>query len=81
MWVAACKAGCHYAEQRLVVELDGRAFHQRRRQMAVDRLRDELYQLTGHRIQRLLWDDLHPDAEPHTAARLRQMLAGVCSSA
>lgn len=77
VWVAGLKADCVYVEQRLVVELDGRAFHQRRSQMAADRLRDERYQLSGHRVQRFLWDDFHPDAEAATAQRLTEMLAGV----
>ena len=73
-WVAGFKADCLYSAARLVVELDGRAHHQRRRAMAADRLRDEGYQLAGHRIQRFLWDDFHPAREPHTATRLRAML-------
>jgi very-short-patch-repair endonuclease len=75
--VAGLKADCHYREPRVVVELDGRAFHQRRRQMAADRLRDERYQLSGHRVQRLLWDDFHPVVEAATSERVAQMLAGV----
>ena len=75
--VAGLKADCVYVEPRLVVELDGRAFHQRRRQMAADRQRDERYQLSGHRIQRFLWDDFHPDVEEATAQRLTAMLGGV----
>jgi len=53
--VAGFKADCLYRDERLVVELDGRAYYQRRRQMAADRLRDEGYQLAGYRIQRFLW--------------------------
>ena len=75
--VAGLKADCHYAAPRLVVELDGRSYHQRRGQMAADRLRDERYQLSGNRVMRLLWDDLHPDAEAETAQRLMKMLIGV----
>lgn len=75
--VAGLKADCLYAAQRLVVELDGRSYHQRRGQMAADRLRDERYQLSGRRVMRLLWDDLHPEAERATAERLRRMLGGV----
>ncbi len=72
--VAGFKAGCCYAAERLVVELDGRAYHQRRRQMEADRLRDEGYQLAGHRIQRFLWDDFHAAQEARTAERLVKML-------
>jgi very-short-patch-repair endonuclease len=73
--VAGHTADCHYLAQRLVVELDGRAFHQRRAQMRADRHRDTDYQLHGHRILRLLWDDLHPDEAARTADRVRRMLA------
>lgn len=76
--VAGFKADCLYVRPQLVVELDGRSFRQRRGQMAADRLRDEGYQLSGHRIQRFLWDDLHPDAAAVTAERLRRMLS-VCA--
>ena len=80
--VSSFKADCLYRDERLVVELDGRAYHQRRSQMAADRLRDESYQLAGHRIQRFLWDDFHVDQQRPTAARLLAMLGrwrAVCS--
>lgn len=72
--VAGHKADCHYIDERLVVELDGRAFHRRRAQMRADRQRDADYQLAGQRILRLVWDDLHPDEDLATAARLREFL-------
>lgn len=72
--VAGFKADCLYADERLVVELDGRAYHQRRRQMEADRLRDEGYQLAGYRIQRFLWDDFHDARHALTSERLRKML-------
>jgi hypothetical protein len=74
VWVAGHKADCVYSARRLVVELDGRAHHARRGQMRADRARDTDYQLAGHRIMRLVWDDLHPDAAANTADRLRRML-------
>ncbi len=43
--------------------------------MPEDRLRDERCHLAGHRILRLLWDDLHPDEAELTVRRLRRMLA------
>ncbi len=73
--LAGHKADCVFSERRVVVELDGRAFHRRRAQMRADRARDTDYQLAGFRIMRLVWDDLHPDEGPRTARRLRQMLA------
>lgn len=63
-----------HADERLVVELDGRAYHERRAQIDADHRRDEAYQLAGHRILRLLWDDFHPGNDHATAARVRRML-------
>jgi hypothetical protein len=73
--VAGHKADCVHRTPRLVIELDGRAFHRRRAQMRADRHRDTDYQLAGYRILRLVWDDLHPDEAGRTAARVRAMLA------
>lgn len=73
-WVAGQKADCVYHERRLVVELDGRAHHQRRGQMRADRHRDIAYQAAGYRIMRLVWDDLHPTEAPATVTRLRKLL-------
>jgi very-short-patch-repair endonuclease len=73
--VAGHTADCVYrTEPRLVVELDGRAFHERRAQMRADRHRDADYQLAGFRILRLVWDDLHPDEAARTARRVARML-------
>lgn len=74
-WVAGHKADCVYEEQKLVIELDGRAYHQRRGQMRADRQRDTDYQLAGYRILRLVWDDLHPDQAAETIERIVAMLA------
>ncbi len=46
-----------------------------RLQMEADRLRDEGYQLAGHRILRFLWDDFDEARQLHTAQRLRKMLS------
>lgn len=67
-------ADCVYERERLVIELDGKAFHRRRDQMRKDRRRDIDYQVAGHRIARLVWDDLHPDAAAETAEMLRRLL-------
>lgn len=72
---AGHKADCVYEEQKLVIELDGRAYHRRRNQMRKDRQRDSDYQLAGYRILRLVWDDLHPDEAHATATKIRKMLA------
>lgn len=73
--IAGHTADCVYGAERLVVELDGRAYHRRRAQMRADRRRDTDYQLAGHLILRLVWDDLHPDEAEATARRIRKMLA------
>ncbi len=73
--IAGHRADCVYRERRLVVELDGRAFHRRRSQMRADRRRDGDYQLAGFRILRLVWDDLHPAEAQATAQRIRLLLA------
>lgn len=73
--VGGHKADAVYVEARLVVELDGRRYHERRAQMRSDRRRDADYQLAGYRILRLVWDDLHPDEAAATAARLGRFLA------
>lgn len=44
-WIAGHKADCHYVDERLVIELDGRAHHKRRAQMRADRQRDTDYQV------------------------------------
>ncbi|UTI65949.1 endonuclease domain-containing protein [Paraconexibacter antarcticus] len=74
--VAGHRADCIYRPERLVIELDGRAYHERRAQMRADRHRDGDYQLAGYRIFRLVWDDLHADEAGHTAQRIRRLLAG-----
>lgn len=74
-WIGGHKADCVYRAARLVVELDGRAFHERRAQMRADRRRDSDYQLAGFHILRLVWDDLNRAEAVTTAARVRRMLA------
>lgn len=55
--VADHKADCVYERECLVVELDGRAHHQRRAQIKQDHRRDADYQLAGYRILRLTWEE------------------------
>ncbi len=75
-WVAGHKADCVYRTAWLVVELDGRAFHERRRAFRVDRMRDTDYQLAHFRILRLTWWDLEPEWASRTAEVLRAFLTG-----
>ncbi len=74
-WVAGHKADCVYRTAWLVVELDGRAHHERRAQFTADRQRDTDYQLAHFRIVRLTWWDLEPEWAQRTAATLRAFLA------
>lgn len=65
---------CSYPAVHLAIELDGRAYHERRAQMEADRLRDADYQLAGFRILRLTWWDLEPEWAPRTTTTLRAFL-------
>lgn len=56
-----------FEAERLVVELDGRAYHERRAQMAADRRRDADLQIAGLRVLRLVWDQLGPGDDVVTA--------------
>jgi len=73
-WVAGHKADCVYRAERLVIELDGRAYHERRSQMHADRRRDADYQIAHFRILRLTWWDLEPDLAARTAATIHAFL-------
>ena len=73
-WVAGHKADCVYRTAWLVVELDGRAHHERRSQFTADRRRDTDYQLAHFRILRLTWWDLEPEWAQRTATTLRAFL-------
>lgn len=58
----------------LCVELDGRAFHARRREMRADRHRDADLQALGFRVLRLVWEDLYDDQAVATIARLLRLM-------
>jgi very-short-patch-repair endonuclease len=64
---------CLWSEQRLIVELDGRAVHGTRRAFEKDRERDRLLQSEGWRVVRITWRQLKDD-EPAVIADLRRML-------
>lgn len=74
-WVAGHKGDCVHRRERLVIELDGRAYHERRAQMTTDRRRDADYQLAHFRILRLTWWDLQPELAEQTAATVKAFLA------
>jgi very-short-patch-repair endonuclease len=77
--VAGHQVDALYARQRLAVELDGRATHARRAQMRADRGRDADVQVAGHRVLRLVWEDLDRDEAPGTRGRLLALLAAAPS--
>lgn len=72
--VAGCRVDVLHRAQRLCLELDGRAHHERRAQMDADRARDAAYQLAKHRILRLTWWSFEPEEAPRTAATIRAFL-------
>lgn len=61
-----------YRAERVVIELDGRAYHQRRAQMSADRKRDQRLQLRNLRVVRLVWEDLGAEFSAATALTLRR---------
>lgn len=64
---------CLWREQRLVVELDGRATHGTARAFERDRERDRLLLVAGWRMVRITWRQLRDDA-PAVVADLRRLL-------
>ena len=72
--IAGCEADCVWRRERLVVELDSRAHHQRRREVLEDRRRDRRYLLAGWTPVRLMWEELEPD-DPFVAGQLNRFLS------
>ncbi len=72
--VAGHLVDCLYEDAKLALELDGRAYHERRDQMRADRRRDSDLQIAGYRVLRLLWDDLHAEQAVESARRVQAML-------
>jgi very-short-patch-repair endonuclease len=67
------EADCVWRKQRLIVELDGRAWHDTRQAFERDRERDRLLQAAGWRVVRITWRQLRDD--PQAVARdLRRLL-------
>ena len=60
-----------WPEERLVVEVDGFAYHASKRLFARDRRRDAELTASGYRVLRITWDDLtkHPEATLVTLAQ------------
>jgi very-short-patch-repair endonuclease len=64
---------CLWREQRLAVELDGRATHGTARAFERDREKDRLLLVDGWRMVRITWRQLRDDA-PAVVADLRRLL-------
>jgi very-short-patch-repair endonuclease len=56
------EADCLWAEQKVIVELDGGAVHRTRRAFEKDRERDRLLLTEGWRVIRITWRQLREDA-------------------
>jgi len=54
-------ADCLWAEERLIVELDGRAVHGTARAFEADRERDRLLLAEGWRVMRVTWRQLRDE--------------------
>ena len=52
-----------WREHRLIVEVDGYAFHSSRRSFERDRRRDRELQAAGYRVLRLTWRELTDEPE------------------
>ncbi len=72
--VAGFLVDCRYEAQRVVIELDGRAFHSRRDQMAADRRRDRKLLRARWASVRFVWEDFDDDAARATTADLLDIL-------
>jgi very-short-patch-repair endonuclease len=62
VWIAGQEVDALWPDQRLVVELDGRTYHQTRAAFERDRLSDETVQLAGYRVLRVTRRRLDTDA-------------------
>ena len=62
-----------WPRQRLVVELDGRRYHETRAAFERDRIRDAGLQVAGFRVLRVTWKRLHGDPQI-VAATIRALL-------
>lgn len=72
--VADCEVDVLFAEQRLVIEMDGYAFHRTRAAFERDRRRDADLAAAGYRVVRITWRALSTEPEA-VVARLAAALA------
>lgn len=71
--IATHEVDAYWEAQRLVVQVDGFAFHRTRREREKDALSDGDLELAGHRVMRLTWDDVTVNGEV-TLRRVRLAL-------
>jgi hypothetical protein len=64
-----------WPKQRLVIELDSRAYHDTRAAFERDRVRDAALQVAGYRVLRITWKRLH--AEPEAVVADIRALLGI----
>jgi hypothetical protein len=69
------EADCVYRAERLIVELDGFAFHATRAAFEEDRARDRRLQAAGWRVVRVTWRQL--EDEPAALAKELRALLGL----
>ncbi len=63
-----------YPQQRFVIEADGGRFHDTAIRQVEDRHKQALIEAHGLRVMRLRWEDVEPDHEAQTVARVRHAL-------
>jgi very-short-patch-repair endonuclease len=68
-------ADCVWPDRRLILELDGRAAHDRRRNFDADRARDRALAVAGWRVIRVTWLHLHDQAD-ELERELRELTEG-----
>ena len=72
--VAGIEVDALWADQRLVVELDGQAYHRTPRAFETDRRRDTTLQMSGYRVVRFSFRRLHDEPE-ETMRIVRELLS------
>jgi very-short-patch-repair endonuclease len=71
--IEGLEVDCAWPEQRLIVELDGRATHDTHQAFEDDRARDRRLEAAGWRVIRVTWRQLH-DTPDELEADLRRLL-------
>lgn len=71
--IEGVEVDCVWTEQRLIVELDGRAVHDVTDAFEADRARDRRLEAAGWRVVRITWRQLH-ETPAEVEADLRRLL-------